>query len=101
MANSICIKRQRLVLENGVSVLAERIILNPHISNSLILEHIRYVKKGTSQEIETKSVIRYTITPYEKSNKDKSFGLNKNDLLKYYNHPFVHTRYEKDLVVSE
>ena len=95
MKNSICIKRQRLVLENEVSVLAERFILNPHISNSQVLEHIRYVKKGTRQQIETKSVIRYIIAPYDKNNKDKPFGLNKKDLLNHYNHQFVHKRFEK------
>ena len=95
MENGQLIKRQRIVLENGVSVLAERIILDPHISNSQVLEHIRFVEKGTRRAIETKSVIRYSIVSYENSNKDKPFGLNKKDLLDYYNHQFVHRRFEK------
>jgi len=91
------IKKQRLVLDNGVSVLAERFIENDEYQT--IHEHIRFVKKGTSQTIKTKSVIRFGYYPkasFEKYNTlNGSFGITKKGMLDYYNNQFVHKRFEK------
>ena len=97
MENGKLIKKQRLVLDNDVSVLAERFIKNDEYQT--IHEHIRFVKKGTSQNIQTKAVIRfgyYPKTSFETYNTlDGSFGITKKDLLDYYNNQFVHKRFEK------
>ena len=97
MENGQLIKRQRLVLENGVSVLAERFMDNDEYQT--IHEHIRFVKKGTSQAITPKSVIRFGYYPkasFETYNTlTGSFNITKEGLLDYYNHQFVHRRFEK------
>jgi hypothetical protein len=91
------VKKQRLVLDNRISVLAERFIENDEYQT--IHEHIRFVEKGTSKTIETKSVIRfgyYQKASFEKSNTlTGSFGITKKSMLDYYNNQFVHKRFEK------
>jgi hypothetical protein len=98
MENGQLIKRQRIVLENGVSVLAERFMDNDEYKT--IHEYIRFVKKGTSQIITTKSVIRYGYYPkasFEEYNSlTGGFRITKESLLDYYNHQFVHRRFENN-----
>jgi hypothetical protein len=98
MKTQTLLKKQRLVLENGVSVLSERYI-DLKCEYQTIHEHIRFVKKGTSKSLDTKSVIRYGYYPKASfetyNNLEGSFGITKKKMLEYYNHPTLHSRFEK------